>query len=486
MSHFYVACDFKAGKGRVMLGNLHKDKLVVSEVNRFENQPVQEKDGAQWNIAEIYEETMSGLRAVGKYEEPIDGISCTSWPGDYMLFEADGSLIAPTYRHCQTRAQAGKKKVLSKLPAEALYDETGVQDGAATSIFQLATEKSRRLSRARHMIPVADGFNFLLGGVPRVDVTMASSTHLYNPSTKRWSDKVLNALSLPSTIMPSLVRPGSDLGPLKADIARDTGIEDARIVTSCSHEIAAALAGLPIGPYETWAFLQSGRTATMGTEVREPIINDLSRRLGFTNEAGYDDSVRFHKPAIGLWILDECRRFWKEKDRDMDADLLNHLAASSPPLESLINPSDPRFATPGDMPLKIQAYCRETGQAVPRKPGQIARCVLESLALHYRKTLHELEAITSTRINRLYILGGTANSLLNHFTANALEIPVVVAHPDAAAIGNLVVQAVALGHLKSLEEARELVNRSFKTERIVPHATAWNAAYDRLVSMVPA
>ena len=356
----------------------------------------------------------------------------------------------------------------------------------ASTLFQLAAERPRRLDRAQYLLPVADAFNYLLSGVPRFELSQASATQLYNPVAHAWSNGLLRALELPARLLPPLVPAGTELGPLRPEIAGTSGLEDARVIASCSHETAAALAGLPISPGEDWAFLRLGPWTVMGTELTEPIITDASRALNFTNDAGYGGSVRFSKQTVGLWILEECRRFWKERDREIDDDLLMHLAGSSPPFDSLINPADPRFVEPGDMPLKIQAFCRETRQRVPRKPGPIIRCVMESLALQYRKTLLEIERLTGRQIARLYLLGGSSNALLNHFTANALRCSLVVGPADAAAIGNVIVQALALGHLESLEQAREVVRHSFKTETLIPYATEWDTAYDRLTRLCDA
>ncbi len=486
MSNFYVACDLNADCGRVLLGTLNQGALTLSEIRRFQNVPITEKDSLQWNIPHLYEETLAGLRTVGTYEEAIDSISCDSWAGDYLLFESDNSLITPTYHHSDPRTRDGMQKVLAKVPPAAIYQETGVWPTTANILFQLAAERPKRLSRAQHLLSVADAFNYLLAGVPRFELSQASTTQLYNPVTQTWSDRLLNALDLPSKLLPPLVPAGTEIGPLRPEIAGTAGLEDAQVVASCSHEDAAALAGLPITPGEAWAFLRLGQSAVLGTELVDPIINETSRALNFTNEVGYGGSIRFSKLTIGLWILDECRRFWKEHDREIDDSLLTHLAGSSPPFEALINPADPRFQEPGDMPLKVQAFCRETNQRVPRKPGPILRCVMESLALQYRKTLQELELLTGREIERLYLLGGSTNALLNHFTANALRRPLVVCPADSAAIGNVVVQALTLGHFSCLGEARDAVRKSFKTETLIPYATAWDTAYDRLTQLCAA
>jgi rhamnulokinase len=483
MSKYYVACDLSADSGRVMLGTLNQGALTISEVRRFQNIPVTEKGSLHWNIPHLYEETLAGLRAIGDYEEAVDGISCDSWAADYLLFEADSSLITPTYHHRDPRTGGVMQKVLSLVPREELYQETGVIPMPTDTLFQLGSEKPRRLGRAQHLLPVADAFNYLLSGVPRLEVSLASTTQLYNPVTQTWSTRLLNALALPPNLFPPLVPAGTELGSLRPEIAKINGLEDARVVATCSHEMAAALAGLPIRPGEDWAYLRLGAWATIGTEIAHPIITDAGREQNFSNETGLGGSIHFSKQTVGLWLLEECRRFWKERDREIDDSLLSHLAGSAPPFDSLINPADPRFATPGDMPLKIQAFCRETGQTVPRKPGPIIRCVLESLALQCRKTLQEIEDLTGRQIIRVYLLNGTANALLNHFIANAVRRPLVVAPADAAAIGNVIVQALALGHLESIEQGREVVRNSFKMETLLPYATAWDTAYVRLAQL---
>ena len=237
---------------------------------------------------------------------------------------------------------------------------------------------------------------------------------------------------------------------------------------------------------EDWAFLRLGAGALIGAELDEPIINKAARELGFTNESGYGGSVLFYKNTTGLRLLEECRRYWRENDRELETHVLMHLATSSEPFEALINIEDPSFAEPGDMPLKIQAFCRNTGQIVPRKPGAIIRCVLESLALQYRKSLQQVELLSGRRFTRLYLFDGVKNTLLNNFIATSLGIPVVIAPPDATPIGNVVVQSLTLGHLKSLSEARELVRKGFKTETITTHAAAWDIAFNRFVQFAHA
>jgi rhamnulokinase len=483
MNNHYVACDLASESGRVVFGTLRKDELSLSEVHHFPNEPIEEEGALQWNIPQLYQETIEGLKLIGSYEENIDSISCNSWGSDYLLFGSDGSLITPTYHHGDRRSEDGMKKVFSKVPWETIYAETGVQQMPTNTLFQLGAEKWLRLRRASHLLPVADAFNYLLAGVPRVELSLASTMQLFNPVTRSWSECLLNAAGVPAKLLPPLVHAGTRIGELRPELGKQTGLGEASIVASCSHEVAASLVALPIRPGESWAYLEPGSVATIGTELPIPLINDASRTLNFTNEIGYGGAVHLYKPAPGLWILDECLRFWRENQRDMDMDLLMHLTGPVNPFECLIDPTDSRFLEAGDMPLKIQAYCKETEQPVPRKPGAIARCVIESLALSYRKTVREIEAFTAAKVSRLYILPGASNIMLNHFTANALNVPAILASPNAAAIGNLMVQALALGHIQTLDEAREIVRRSVKLEAIVPHGGSWDVAYERFLTL---
>ena len=486
MSRFYVACELGLTEGRVFLGTIHRDELTLSEVRRFPNEPIVQDESLHWNVPQLYHEIIEALRSVGAYEEPISSLSCLSWGGDYLLFGENGSLLTPAFHHGDERTEAGMKKVQEHISWETLYAETGMQRDRQNSICQLAAETSRRLKTVTHLLPIADGFNFLLSSIPRVELSLASATQLFNPVTQNWSTPVLEALKLPARILPGVVPVGTKLGSLRPDLAKETKIEgEVLVLAACSHELAASVASLPVNPGQNWAFMRAGNSTLMGTEVPKPVIHEISRELGFNNIAAYGGGAVFYKRTTGLWLLEQCQRFWQATDRSLDWDLLVHLAGSATPFESLINPSDPRFLVPGDMPLKIQAFCRETDQPVPRKPGAVFRCILESLALLHRRTLGELEYQAGIKSECLFLIGNGADSLFHHFIANALGVPVVVSHADPAALGNVIVQAVTLGHVKTLEEGREMIRRSLRFNTIVPQSTAWEEAFNRFMELAP-
>ena len=481
MSRFYVACDLGQEQGRVMMGALHRDQLIISEGHCFPNRAVQGKDGLQWDVPHLYQQLLEGLRGAGAYDEPVDGVSCSSWAGDYLLFDKNGALLPPAFRG--DARTGGMEKMLADVSWEEVYEETGIAKIPDTTLFQLGAEHPRRLKKATYLLPVADGFNYLLTGVPRVEVTSASPTQLFDPEGNAWSGYLMKKLKIRSDLFPSIVPSGTLLGPLREEIAKDTRLAEAKVVASCSHSLAAALAGLTAAEGERSAYLRQGTFAIMGAQLEAPLVNDLSRDLDFTNELGYMGSVCFHKRLPGLWVYEACQRIWEKENRQFDLDLLTHIASAATPFESLINLTDPRFEQPEDMPLKIQAFCKETNQEVPRKPGQIFRCILESMALFYRKTLQQIEYLTGSHIERLYLLGDGANDLLNHFIANALQVPVVIVSPNAAAVGNIVVQALALGHLQSIEQGREMVRKALNAQTITPHPAAWGDAYDRFEAL---
>jgi rhamnulokinase len=481
METAYVACDLGTHRGRILLGNLNHGKLRLSEIHRFANAPIQEDNDPQWDVAGLYQQMMEGLGEVGRADEPINSISCCSWGHDYMLFDSGGSLITPTHVQPTSRAQAGMSNLLSRIPGETIYEETGTQPQPQSTLFQLGVEKSRRLAKGNRLLPVADGFNFLLSGQAGIEISMAGTTQLFNPFQQTWSERLVSALRLPPHLLPPVLASGTLLGPLRDSIAEQSRLEDVSVVSSCSHSLASVIVGLPTRQDVPWAFLNPGTWAHMGVELPQPLVTPVARDLGFANEPGYDGTVRFMKPTVGLWLVEECRRAWAGTEYDLDPSVIMHLAAQAPPFESLINPLDERILSPGDVPQKIKAFCKETGQPVPRKPGPIIRCVLESIALFHRRTLEEIQHVTGQRIQRLYLLrGGFQNSLLNSFITNALQIPVVIVPEESTALGNILVQAIALGHVPSLEAARQIVSESFRFETLHPHATVWNTAYERL------
>ncbi len=496
MPTHYLAIDLGAESGRVMLGTLHGTTLALEELHRFPNTPVQTDGALTWNIAALFDEVKAGLRLAAARRLPIASISTDSWGVDYALIDGDGALLPPAFHYRDARTARGVEFVTARVDWKTIFDETGIQFMPLNTLFQLAAETPDRLARATRMLTIADAFNFLLCGVARIDESNASTTQLFDPRAKTWSKKLIHALGLPERLFPSIIPCGTKLGPLTPGLSRESGLPAVEVVASCSHDTAAAVAAVPaLASPQTqdprpqtpsWAYLSSGTWSLLGAELPAPVITDACRELNFTNEIGHGGSVRLLKNIIGLWLVQECRREWEKAGQPFDYGTLTQLAGAAPPFVSLINPADARFIAPGAMPQKIAAFCRETGQPAPATPGATIRCVLESLALLYRRTLRQLEQLLGNKFERLHIVGGgSRNALLNQLTANALQIPVLAGPVEATALGNVVVQAIALGHLPSLAAAREVIRSGFPITPLQPQAPAeWASQAARLEALM--
>jgi rhamnulokinase len=487
MTTHYLACDLGAESGRLMLGTLREGRLTLEELHRFPNGPIKADGSLHWDIPKLFEELIVGLRKAAARQLPIASISCDSWGVDYLLFAEDGSLLSPTFHYRDPRTARGVHNAYAKVDWPTIFAETGIQFMPLNTLFQLAAESPERLAQAHLILGVGCGFNYWLSGVARFEESNASTTQLYDPATKAWSERLIQALAFPRRMFPRIVSSGTRLGFLKQTLAQATGLPTIEVVASCSHDTGAAVAAVPAAGNK-WAYLSSGTWSLMGVEREEPNLSDNCRELNFTNEIGYGGSVRLLKNISGLWLVQECRREWAEAGQDFDYATLTRLAAAAPPFVSLIDPTDPRFISPDDMPARIAAFCRETAQPEPATPGAFARCALESLALLYRRTLGQIERLVGHKIERLHIVGGgSKNELLNQFAANALQIPVLAGPVEATAAGNVLVQAIALGHLPSLAAARQAVRDSWQVTTYEPRdASVWAAAHCRFEKLLSA
>jgi rhamnulokinase len=393
--------------------------------------------------------------------------------------------MLPVWCYRDSRTALGVEAVKEKVEWPVIYAETGIQFMALNTIYQIATEPAARLAQAKQILLIGDAFNFFCSGVARNEVSNASTTQLYNPHTKTWSKKLFSTLGLREDLFAPICPSGTKLGPMKKNLAAEVGLPPIEVVASCSHDTGAAVAAVPASGAD-WAYLSSGTWSLMGVEKSQPVINEQSRGLGFTNEIGYGDTVRLLKNIVGLWLIQESRRHWNKTGKKLEFAELEKLAIASAPFVSLINPDDPRFLSPDDMPKKIADFCRETGQPQPASIGACVRCIYESLALFYRVTLRRMERLTGSKIQQLHIVGGgSKDATLNQFTANAIKIPVLAGPTECAALGNILVQAIALGHLESHEEARQVVRNSFALQPYTPQDSAeWDAAAARFEQLL--
>jgi rhamnulokinase len=485
MTTYHLALDCGAESGRVMLGTLNKSRLELEELHRFPTGAVRLMDSMRWDVLRIADELRQGVRIAAARGLPISSLSSDTWGVDYVLTRAGEPILSMPRHYRDPRNIPAYDKTRKALGEDLIFSETGIQFMAINTLYQMVAAQDadpKLLQAAERMIPMGDWFNYIFSGKAVGDASMASTTQLYNPKTRTWSKTLIEKLNLPAHLFPEIVGCGTVLGPVTAIFARETGLNPStKVITTCSHDTGAAVAGVPAEAGNDWAYLSSGTWSLLGVEHHEPVITEKSRKYNFTNEVGVGHSIRLLKNISGLWVVQECRRAWEAQGKVYDYSELTRLAEATKPLQSLINPNDPRFVTADDMPNKIAAYCRETKQPVPQTPGEFVRCALESLALSYRRTLSELEDTTGRTLTKLHIVGGgTKNQLLNQLAANATGRTVFAGPVEATAAGNILIQAMALGQLKDLAEIRRVVRNSFSIITYQPRdAALWDAAYNR-------
>lgn len=481
----YIACDLGAESGRVILGTLTDGKLELEEIHRFPTGGVRLRGTLRWDILFIFAQLKEGLTRLAARNLPLSSLSVDSWGVDYVYFNASQPMLGLPYHYRDARTEQTYEAALERAGRDHIYAETGIQFMPINTIYQLLADAQGNgdiVGLADQFLNIADYFNYLFSGQAKNEISNASTTQLYNPVRRAWSESLIEKLGLPRRIFPELVASGTRLGPLEPDVRGETGLSGVEVVATCSHDTGAAVAAIPAGPGEDWAYLSSGTWSLIGLELPEPLINPAVLSHNFTNEAGYGDTTRFLRNIVGLWLLQESRRAWAREGQSLEYAGIMRLAEAAEPFRSLVDPNDPRFVSPAHMPEAIAAFCRETGQPEPTSPGQFARCILESLALSYRTALADLEQATGRTIARLHIVGGGSQSeLLNQFAACATGRTVIAGPVEATAIGNLLIQAMALGHLDSLSDLRGIVRNSFPIrEYQATDSAAWQQASERI------
>ena len=485
--HHYIACDLGAESGRVILGRLRAGRVTLEEIHRFPNGAVRIAGSLRWDVLRIFDELKTGLRKVAARGVWAESLSVDSWGLDYVLIGDGQPMLAPPHHYRDPRTEAPYAAALTSPGAELIFAETGIQFMPINTLYHLIAEQERSprlLALAERFLTIADYLHFLFSGVAVVEESLASTTQLYNPVTRAWSERLIATFAFPRKIFPPIVPSGTPLGGLLPEVAAELGVDPLTVIATCSHDTGAAVAAVPASG-EDWAYLSSGTWSLIGVELPAPLLSAAARAHNFTNEAGFGGTTRFLKNITGLWLLQESRRAWALAGREYDYATLAAEAALAEPFRALINPNDARFWKPDAMPEKIAAYCRESGQPAPETPGQFTRCIYESLALLYRRTLAEVEEVTGRGIARLHIVGGGSQSrLLNQFAASATGREVLAGPVEATALGNVLLQAVTLGHLASLAELREVVGASFEIERYTPQeGAAWERAAARFAGL---
>ena len=481
-----AAVDLGAQSGRVAVGRFDGARLSVDEVHRFPNVPVRVSGTLHWDVLRLYADVLDGLRAAAR-NATLDSVAVDSWAVDFGLLDRAGRLVQNPVHYRDSRRAAAVDGVFARVAPRELYERTGIQLLPINTIFELAAmaaEADPVLAAADRLLLIPDLFHYWLCGARTTEFTNATTTQCLDAHTGAWAADLLARLDIPARLLPEIVEPATQLGPVADEVRAETGAGRATVVAVATHDTGSAVAGTPLAG-ERSAFLSVGTWSLVGVELSEPAVGEAAYRANLTNEGGVAGTFRVLRNVTGLWLLQECRRMWALAGRNRSVEELVALARSAPPLRSLLDPNDPLFAPPGDMPARIADYCRRTGQPQPQDEGAIVRCIFESLALKHAESVDLLGEVTGRRLEELHVVGGGANNdLLCEWTAAAAERPVHAGPAEATLVGNLLVQAMALGEIASLEEARDVVRSSFSLTTYEPGSTPeWREARDRFAAL---
>ncbi|MFI7277369.1 rhamnulokinase family protein [Streptomyces sp. NPDC049879] len=482
----FAAVDLGASSGRVMLGAVTDRGVSLREVHRFPNRPVRVGGTLHWDVLALYGGVLDGLRAAGSaVDGGPAGIGIDSWAVDYGLLDGTGALLGNPVHYRDERTAGAAERVAAVLPPRELYAATGIQHLPFNTVYQLvAAQGGPQLAAARRLLLIPDLMAYWLTGVAGTELTNASTTQLVDPRTRDWARPVADALGIDLGLFPPLRAPGDPAGELLPGVLAETGLAGPVPVTAVgSHDTASAVAAVPAADGR-FAYIATGTWSLAGVELDAPVLTEESRRANFTNELGVDGTVRFLRNVMGLWLLQECLREWSVPDGPEGLAPLLAAAARAEPLRSVVDAGDPMFIAPGGMPDRIVGACRSTGQPTPRDRAEVVRCLLDSLALAHRAAVLDAQRLSGLEVKAVHIVGGGArNELLCQLTADACGLPVVAGPAEAAALGNVLVQARAAGAVRGgLAELRALLRGELTLRQHEPSGdrTAWDRAAARV------
>ncbi|HWM05507.1 MAG TPA: rhamnulokinase family protein [Actinophytocola sp.] len=470
-----AAVDLGASSGRVMLGRVGPDELALTEVNRFRNGAVRLPDGLYWDVLGLYQDVLAGLRAAARQAADdggggLAGLAVDSWAVDYGLLGRHGALVANPRHYRDARTEAVIEKVHSQVDPARLYATNGLQFLPFNTLYQLAAEPD--LQPGQRMLLVPDLLGYWLTGVQVAEETNASSTGLLDARTGDWAPQLVEALGLPAGLLPDVVPAGQVLADVAADVRAEIGIDRAPVVTTVgSHDTASAVVGVP-AETSRFGYISCGTWGLVGVELEAPVLSEESRRANFTNERGVDGTIRYLRNVMGLWLLSESIRTWNLRGPEVDLQDALAAAAALPP-GPRIDPNDPAFLPPGDMPSRIVRACEDAGASVPGTVPEIVRCILDSLAGAFADAIEQAEQLSGRPVEVVHIVGGgSQNALLCQLIADASGRPVVAGPVEATALGNVLVQARTHGVLGGeLMELRERIRRTVPTTRYLPRGS---------------
>ncbi len=477
--HRFAAVDLGATSGRVILAAIDGDEITLAEISRFPDPIIEMQGHFYWDLPAIYKSVIEGLGAIAARGVAIESVGIDTWGVDFAMFGRDGALLRLPYCYRDPHTDGAPEKFFERMPCKTLYEKTGIQIMNFNSVFQfdaLRRNGCSALEAADKILFIPDALAYMLTGNAVTEYTIASTAQMIDPRTKQWDPDIMNELGLSPEKFGLMTMSGDMIGTLTAEAQRLTGLGAVPVVAVASHDTGSAVAAVPAED-DDFAYLSSGTWSLMGIESKEPIIDERSFAMNFTNEGGVEGTVRVLKNICGMWLLERCRAEWPETSYSEIA----AAAEQAEPFRSVINPDAPCFANPPSMTEAIADYCRRTGQPVPESVGQYARCIFESLALRYRQVIEMLKTLSPHPIEKLYVIGGGArNEMLNRFTADATGIPVETGSSESTALGNVMMQAKHAGVADSVAEMRGMIRASLvDSRRYEPtDGERWQAAYE--------
>lgn len=478
-----LAYDFGASSGRAMLGSYDGKTINIEEIHRFSNDPVYLNDTLYWDILRLFHEMKAGLIEARKAgHSDIKSIGIDTWGVDFGLIDEKGRLLENPIHYRDKRTDGLMDEVWEKVGKKNLYDRTGTQFMQFNTIYQLysiAKNRPELFERTDKLLFMPDLLSYFLTGKKVAEFSMASTTQMLNSKTGDWDYELLDKLGIPSGILEKVVDSATVIGKLTEQVCYETGLKPVTVTAVAGHDTGSAMIAAPADT-DLFAFLSSGTWSLLGSELSEPVVNDLTYKYEYSNEGGINRTARLIKNIMGLWIYQECRRQWNKEGDPVSFDELEMSARKAKPFTCLIDVDHQDFYHPGEMPDRVIDYCRRTGQYVPQNRAEIVRCIMESLALKYRYVFDGLCKIVGSSIPKLHMVGGGCkNTMISQFTANALGIEVTAGPIEATAIGNIAAQLIALGEIKDLRQARTVIKGSFEIKSYFPQdKELWEEKYD--------
>ena len=482
-----LAFDFGASSGRAIIGKYEDGKISLEEVHRFSNDPVVLGKTMYWDVLRLFHEIKQGI-IKAKNSGGFDSIGIDTWGVDFGLIDENGCLLENPVHYRDTRTCGMIEEMSKIISKKEIYQKTGIQFMEFNTLYQLYSLKKNRphiLERADKLLFMPDLFSYFLTGKMVSEYSVATTSQLIDIENGGWNKELVDILEIDEKLFAPIVESGSVVGMLSDDLCAELGVESVPVIAVCGHDTQSAISAVPKEEGNI-AFISCGTWSIFGTELDKPIVNDTTFEMSITNEGGFDNVIGFVKNIAGLWLIQESRRQWKKEGKDYSFADLEKMALECDEFKCFIDPDDPVFVSPGNIPQRIRDFCKKTNQYVPETVGEIMRCIYESLALKYKLVFEKVKKCTGKEYDTINMIGGgTKDTLLCRLTANACNCNVVTGPVEATALGNVSVQLISSGEIKDISHARRIIAECEELKYYEPtDADKWEKASSEFVKAI--